>query len=405
MTQTIKIGLLGFGTVGSGVYRILTENKKKIAEKKNVVFEVSKILVGNISKYQAAIENGLPITDDFSEILVDEQIDIIVEVMGSAETAREYMIKALESGKNVVTANKDALALYGDEIARVAKANGKDLLFEASVAGGIPIIRTLTQSYSADSIHEISGILNGTTNFILSQMVNNHKSYAEALMLAQEKGFAEADPTGDVEGLDAARKLIILVQLAFGYRLEMADFPISGITRVTLSDFSAAQHFGYTLKLIGRAKQTAGAFSARVGLHLVPVGHPLTMVNDEYNGVFIKGEATGETMLYGPGAGSLPTANSVVSDILEVCDHMNGDQTGTYLPLMSKDRKWHKAEEMVPSALLRCKDGHELESFLLANTVTFIPYEKDYLLVENISETLLTTIELMDTIEAIYRKL
>ena len=226
MEPTIKIALLGFGTVGSGVYQMLTENKAKIAQKKQVDFEISKILVGNKTKHQAAIEKGVPITTDFTEILDDTTIQIVVEVMGSAETARKYIIQSLQAGKHVVTANKDALALYGEELTHVAKENNKNLFFEASVAGGVPIIRALTDSFIADNIQEISGIINGTTNFIISRMNDEQETYEQALALAQEKGFAEADPTGDVEGLDAARKLIILVKLAFGYRLKLDAFQL-----------------------------------------------------------------------------------------------------------------------------------------------------------------------------------
>ncbi|MGP6138893.1 MULTISPECIES: homoserine dehydrogenase [unclassified Jeotgalibaca] len=405
MVPTIKIGLLGFGTVGSGVYHMLTENKTKIAQKKHVCFEVSKILVGNISKYQSEIEKGLPITTEFSEILADNSIEIVVEVMGSAETAREYIIQSLEAGKNVVTANKDALALYGDELTRIAKENGKDLLFEASVAGGIPIIRTLTDSYIADNIQEISGIINGTTNFIISRMNDEKESYQEALALAQERGFAEADPTGDVEGLDAARKLIILVKLAFGYRLAMSDFPIEGITHATLEDFAAAEALGYTLKLIGTAKRMNNDFQARVGMHLIPTSHPLAMVKNEYNGVFVKGEAIGETMLYGPGAGSLPTANSVVSDILTVSDHISGHQTGKFMPLISENHEWHKPETLFLDALLRVKNNESLLAALQSAHLSFKPHGKHYLMLFGISESQLTDLQDLDEIEAIFRKL
>lgn len=406
MEPTIKVALLGFGTVGSGVYQMLTENKSKITQKKQVDFEICKILVGNRTKHLAAIEKGVPITTDFSEILNDPTIQIVVEVMGSAETAREYIIHSLEAGKHVVTANKDALALYGDELTRVAKENNKNLFFEASVAGGIPIIRALTDSFIADSIQEVSGIINGTTNFIISRMSEEGESYEQALALAQEKGFAEADPTGDVEGLDAARKLIILVKLAFGYRMKLDDFPVSGITQLKQHDFDAAKHYGFTLKLIGSAKQLEEGFTARVGMYLVPLAHPLAMVKNEYNGVFVKGEAIGETMFYGPGAGSLPTANSVVADILAISDRIKWQQTESFLPLVSNDYSWHQAGTLVTDALVRVGDQEAVASLVSQKLNGEVSkYGADYLYLSNITEQQLEELEANERVEAIYRKL
>ena len=401
MEPTIKIALLGFGTVGSGVYQMLTGNKAKLAQKKQVSFEISKILVGNKTKHQAAIEKGAPIPTDFMEILNDTTIEIVVEVMGSAETAREYILQSLQAGKHVVTANKDALALYGEELTQVAKENGKNLFFEASVAGGIPIIRVLTESYIADNIQEVSGIINGTTNFIISRMNDEQETYEQALRLAQEKGFAEADPAGDVEGWDAARKLIILVKLAFGYRMKLEEFPVEGLTELQQSDFEAAKHYGFTLKLIGSAKQLKDGFVARVGMYLVPLTHPLAMVKNEYNGVFVKGEAIGETMLYGPGAGSLPTANSVVSDILAVSDRMKWHQTESFLPLVSNDFEWHQADALVTDALLRVRNQEVAEKMHL-NVLT---YKENYLYISNVTEQQLSELETNEDVEAIYRKL
>lgn len=401
MEPTIKIALLGFGTVGSGVYQMLTENKAKIAQKKQVDFEISKILVGNKTKHQAAIEKGVPITTDFTEILDDTTIQIVVEVMGSAETARKYIIQSLQAGKHVVTANKDALALYGEELTHVAKENNKNLFFEASVAGGVPIIRALTDSFIADNIQEISGIINGTTNFIISRMNDEQETYEQALALAQEKGFAEADPTGDVEGLDAARKLIILVKLAFGYRLKLDAFPVEGITKLQQKDFEAAKHYGFTLKLIGSAKQLQTGFEARVGMYLVPLDHPLAMVKNEYNGVFVKGEAIGETMLYGPGAGSLPTANSVVSDILAVSDRMKWQQTESFLPLVSNAHEWSPRETLITDALLRVTN----QEFIRKMPFAVSKFEEQYLYLSNVTEQQLTELEENEAVEAIYRKL
>lgn len=405
MEPTIKIGLLGFGTVGKGVYHMLTENKTKIARKKQVNFEISKILVGNRTKYQAAIDKGLPITTDFSEILNDESIQIVVEVMGSAETAKKYMIQSLRAGKNVVTANKDALALYGEELLQVAKESGKDLLFEASVAGGIPIIRTLTEGYIADNIQEVSGIINGTTNFILSRMNDQNESYEQALALAQKEGFAEADPTGDVEGLDAARKLVILAKLAFGYQLNLGDFPVEGITHVIQEDFEAARHYGCKLRLIGTAEKSEQGFVARVGMHLVPFGHPLAIVKNENNGVFVRGEATGETMLYGPGAGSLPTANSVVADVVAIADNVLCNHTGLSFPVVSSRYEWQDPAKQHLDALLRVKNTAAVQTSLQALALPVSAYEENYLYVEGILESQLNELDATEEIEAIFRKL
>lgn len=328
--MNIKIGLLGFGTVGVGVYELLMEHGEKISQMTGSTLTVEKILVSNPKRHQEALDAGLPLTDQFESILQDPDIDIIVEVMGSIDTAREYIIAALDAGKNVVTANKDLLAVHGAELMDIAAENGKDLLFEASVAGGIPILRTLVESYAGDYITEVLGIVNGTTNFMLTQMQEAGKTYEEALLLAQEKGFAESDPSGDVEGMDAARKMVIVTKLAFGHRVPLEAVQVTGITSIIPADFEMAEKNGYTIKLIGKAKAVEEKIQVEVVPMLIPLNHPLAAVKNEYNALYVIGEAVGETMFYGPGAGRKPTANSVVSDIVYIAKNIQTNHTGHF---------------------------------------------------------------------------
>ncbi len=351
----IKIGLLGFGTVGVGVYDMLSKNREKVTQMTQTTLTIEKILVRNIDKYEQALAEGMPITDQIDRIIQDDSIQIVVEVMGSVNIAKDYISQALKAGKNVVTANKDLLALHGEELNQLAKENGKDLLFEASVAGGIPIIRTLMNHYIGDRIEEVSGIVNGTTNFMLTQMQEENKTYAEALKLAQELGYAESDPTGDVAGLDAARKMVILTKLAFGYRAELEELEITGITDIELTDFSAAKEKGYTLKLMSQAKAENDQIFIEVAPMLVPLDHQLAGVRNANNAVVITGEASGENIYFGPGAGRLPTANSVVSDITQIAKNIHADETGQISLYTSTNySKW--TQEAAPQdALLRLK--------------------------------------------------
>lgn len=339
--ESIKIGLLGFGTVGTGVVRIVQAHREKIMKNVGKSIEIKKILVRDIDKYK---ENKQLLTVEPRDILDDPDIDIVIEVMGSIDTAREYIKLALKAKKHVVTANKDLIALYGDELMALAKDNGCDLYYEASVGGGIPILRTLSNSMASDKIQKVMGIVNGTTNYMLTRMTKDNLTYAQALALAQEKGFAESDPTSDVEGLDAARKMVILTRLAFGVQLTLNDVQTSGITQIDKEDMQNAKSLGYTIKLLGVTEQVDNKVYTEVGPTLIPIQSPLSNVHDENNAVLVIGSAVGETMYYGPGAGELPTANSVVSDVINVGKNMmlgtTGNDFATYIAekeLLSKN--------------------------------------------------------------------
>ena len=318
-TKVHKIALLGLGTVGSGVYKLVEERQKdEFYFKTGTRLEISKILVRDAKKKRANILPQITITDQWSDIINDPEIDIIVEVMGGIEPARSYILEALNAGKNVVTANKDLLAVHGKELLDAAKENKRDLLFEASVAGAIPIIRPLKQCLAGNHIDEIMGIVNGTTNYILTKMTKEGMDFAQALAKATELGYAEADPTSDIEGYDAARKVAIVASIAFHSRVVLDDVYIEGITAISSQDIRYANEAGYAMKLIGVAKNTPSGIEARVHPMLIPLSHPLATVNDSFNAIFVHGDAAGEVMFYGKGAGELPTASAVVGDIIDV---------------------------------------------------------------------------------------
>lgn len=319
----LGIGLLGLGTVGSGVVRILRSNQATIARKVGRELIVRKALVRDPSRPRdpgiVRDGDGFPaLTADPRDILHDQGIDVVVEVMGGLEPARTYVLGALAAGKDVVTANKDLIALHGRELLEAATKAGRDLLFEASVAGGIPIVATLKQALAGNRITQLMGIVNGTTNYILTAMAGEGREYAEALREAQDLGYAEADPAADVEGLDAARKLAILASIAFGSRVTLADVYVEGISRITKADLAYAREFDLTLKLLAIAKEEGGLIEARVHPAFLPVGHPLSFVGGVYNAIYVVGDAVGEIMLYGRGAGSLPTGSAVVGDLIQV---------------------------------------------------------------------------------------
>lgn len=326
MKKHLQIGILGFGTVGSGVLRILKHHEPKLNQVTGVSLKIKKVLVRDIDKKRGSIAEGIELTLDVDEIINDPEIDIVIEVMGSIDEAKTYIKKALIAGKHVVTANKDLIALHGNELVALAKANQCDLYYEASVAGGIPILRTIVDSLASDEIQKVFGIVNGTTNFILSKMTSEGKTYEEALKEAQELGFAESDPTNDVDGIDAARKMVILTRLAFGMNVELDQIETKGIRDLQQEDIQMAEKLGYKIKLIGSAIQIEENISVDVGPVLVPANHPLASVQNENNAVFVVGAAVGETMYYGPGAGELPTANSIVSDVITVAKNI---QLGT----------------------------------------------------------------------------
>lgn len=310
----IQIAIMGLGTVGTGVAKVAEENAREIERKLGEPLHVKTILVRHFKDgpYRDRM------TDDFGCIESDPAIRVVVETIGGVEAAYEYTRRALAAGKHVVTANKQLVAEHGCELLALAREKGVSYLFEASVGGGIPILHPLTECMAANRIDEVYGILNGTTNYILTRMVRTGASFADALREAQEKGYAEADPTADVEGIDAGRKTCILADLAFGRQTDPAAVPMEGISHLDLKDVKEAERAGYRIKLLGRAVRLEnGARSAYVSPHLISEDTPLANVEDVFNAVVVRGNATGEVMFYGKGAGALPTASACVADVME----------------------------------------------------------------------------------------
>ena len=308
-----KIAVLGFGTVGGGVARVLEEGRAAIAARLGEEISLKRILVRHFRESPWRDR----MTDRLEDITEDPEIAVAVEVIGGVDAAYDYTRRCLMSGKHVVTANKQLVAEKGAELLALAKKRGVNYLFEASVGGGIPVLHPLTQCMAANRIDEVYGILNGTTNYILTRMVRAGTTFADALKEAQEKGYAEADPTADVEGVDAGRKICILADLAFGCQVDPADVPMEGISRLSLRDVKIAQRAGYRVKLLGRAVRLPGGRTAYVAPHLIPEEQPLASVDDVFNAVVVRGNATGEVMFYGQGAGELPTASACVADVME----------------------------------------------------------------------------------------
>lgn len=322
MEQAVrKIALLGMGTVGGGVYEIIERQKEEMPFKIGAALEVVKVLVRNKAKYADRIP-AEKLTDVWEDVIGDDSIDIVVEVMGGIEPARTYIKAALEKGKHVVTANKDLMAMHGHELLELAGEHHCDLLFEAAVAGGIPIIRPLKQCLAGNNITEIMGIINGTTNFILTKMKEDGMDFGEALQLATDLGYAEADPTADIEGYDAGRKLAIMASIAFHTSVTFDDVFTEGITKITAKDMRYAKEMGCSIKLLEIAKNTETGIEVKVHPTMIPENHPLAAVNDSFNAVFVHGDAVDDAMFYGRGAGALPTGSAVVGDIMDVARNM-----------------------------------------------------------------------------------
>ena len=325
--KKIRAALLGAGTVGGGVYKILQMRRAEMPAKIQADLEISKVLVRNLNKKREGISQEV-LTDDWESILKDPEIQIIIELMGGMEPARTCILQALEAGKHVVTANKDLMAEYGRELMEAAERNHCDLQFEAAVAGGIPIIRPLKECLAGNQITEVMGIVNGTTNYILTRMTEDGMDFDEALKKAQDLGFAEADPTSDIEGLDAGRKMAILASIAFHSRVTFHDVDIKGITKITAKDIQYAKEFGYTLKLLGVARNVDEKMEVGVFPMMIPSTHPLANVKDAFNAVFIHGDAVDDAMFQGKGAGELPTASAVMGDLIAVARNMQNGCCG-----------------------------------------------------------------------------
>ena len=316
--KTIKIALLGAGTVGTATYKLLQMNAQKISIKTGVLLEISKILVRNMGKTYDVPDELL--TSNFEEILNDPDIQIIVELMGGIEPASSYILQAMSKGKHVITANKAAVAENYEKFIAASSQLRVMFRFEAAVAGGIPVLDALQAPLNSNDIEEVTGIINGTTNFILSQMTEHGLTYSEALEIAQAKGFAEADPTADVDGTDIANKLSILIALAFGEIVRVEQIRATGISGLSFEDIRIAQSFGYKIKLLATAKKTETQLQATVQPTLVPFNHMLAGVSNEFNALFIHGNAVGDLLFYGKGAGGLPTASAVIGDTIEIAN-------------------------------------------------------------------------------------
>ena len=320
--RTIRVGLLGCGTVGTSVVRTLHEHADDIERRAGVRVVVTRVAVRDVAKNRDVPLASETFTTDGIAIVDDPAVDVIVELLGGIEPARSLIAKALASGKPVVTANKELLARHGRELFAAAGASGLDLRFEAAVAGGVPLIRPLQESLAGERVDRILGIVNGTTNYILTQMSERGWGFDEALAEAQRLGYAEADPTADVEGFDAAAKCAILATLAFDTDVTADDVHREGITQVTAQDIADADRLGYVVKLLAIAELEDGEVSARVHPAMVPVAHPLASVREAFNAVFVEGAKVGQLMFYGRGAGGDPTATSVVGDVVHVARHL-----------------------------------------------------------------------------------
>lgn len=346
--KPVKVGLLGLGTVGTGVVRIVEGHHEDLLSQVGSPISIHRISVKDRSKHRNVAVDPAKLTENPWDIVRDPEIDIVVEVMGGVEGTKELIMEALERGKHIVTANKDLMALHGPELLAKAHEKGCDILYEASVAGGIPIIRTLIEGFSSDRITKIMGIVNGTTNFILTKMSQEGAAYASVLQEAQALGYAEADPTSDVEGLDAARKMTILATLGFRANVALEDVDVRGISSVTQEDIQYAKRLGYEVKLLGIAERQDDYISVSVQPTMVKQRHPLASVGGVYNAVYVHGEAVGETMFYGPGAGELPTATSVVADLVAVVKNCKLGVNGRQASMSYKEKKL-KSDKQIAS--------------------------------------------------------
>ena len=350
--NTIKIALLGAGTVGSGVVRTLAMNAETITGRSSARIEIKTILVRDAKKYRPELD-GIVLTDNFDEILRDDEISVVVEVIGGITPARDYMLQAMAAGKHVVTANKDVIAQHLSDLYASADENNVDFLYEASVGGGIPIIKPLKECLTANKITEIMGVVNGTTNYMLTKMTEKHVSYDAVLRRAQEKGYAEANPSADVDGLDAARKAAILASLAFDTVIGFKDVSVEGISHITEDDIEYGLNLGYVIKLLAVGRDTEEGIDVRVHPVFLPKTHPLASVNGVFNAIFVRGNVIGDAMFYGRGAGSLPTASAVVADIIEIARDIVSDTTGRMSYKVGEKKKLCPVEKTQSSYYLR----------------------------------------------------
>lgn len=316
--RTIRIGLLGLGQIGGGLYSILSQKRNFFAQELGLSFEIVKIAVRTKNKKRSVRVPASLLTLNPMDVVRDPRVDILVELIGGVKEAKTYVMEALRRGKHVVTANKALLAEEGDEIFELAQKMKRWIFFEASVAGGIPVIKALREGLAANKIESIHSIINGTSNYILTRMTEDKMDFKEALVLAQQKGYAEKDPTLDIEGIDAAHKLAVLTRFAFGGKVNFKDLYAEGISSIRSEDIAFAEEFGYRIKLLAIAKAGKDGVEARVQPTLLPKSHILSNVNGSFNAVLLRGDEVGDVLLYGRGAGSHPTASAVVSDLIDV---------------------------------------------------------------------------------------
>ncbi len=329
--STVRIGVLGCGNVGAALVGLVASQAKEIEARTGVQLEITRVAVRNLSRDRDVDLGPGVLTRDTFDVVNDPDVDLVVEVIGGIEPARELITTALGAGKPVVTANKELLANVGVELFQAADAHGVDLLFEAAVAGGIPIVRTLRESLRGEPIRRVMGIVNGTTNYILTKMTEQGAAYGEALAEAQDLGFAERDPTADVEGFDAGAKAAIMASIAFGAKVVAGDVYHEGISNITAADIDVARRLGYVVKLLAIAEldDASGEIAVRVHPALVAVHHPLASVRESFNAVFVEGDAVGQLMFYGRGAGGLPTASAVLGDVIDAAVNLTKGTHGT----------------------------------------------------------------------------
>lgn len=334
--DVVRIGLLGCGHVGSALVRLITDNGDSIETRTGVRLQVAKVAVRNLSRERDVALPASAFTNDANAVVGDPDVDIVVEVIGGIEPARELIVEALKTGKPVVTANKELLANFGKELFEAAEGAGVDLLFEASVAGGVPLMRPLRESLAGDRITRVMGIVNGTTNYILTRMSEEGASFSDALAEAQSLGFAERDPTADVEGFDAAAKAAIIASIAFGARVVAGDVYREGISELTDADMASARELGYVVKLLAVAEEDPHGVAVRVHPTMIPSHHPLASVRESFNAVFVEADAVGELMFYGRGAGGAPTASAVLGDLIDASKNLVSGGRGATIGTLAR---------------------------------------------------------------------